>query len=359
MAFQKWSKTLDKNRFDFNPAHGVCKDSPFCPYPAYISCEKRKTWFRLSAKVWFLPFAVYRFVLFSFFAAAGLLGALWFWPDFCFFWACRRGQVEVYLYIPLLALAWGSHGSGTCGNPQVKTFAFAFLDPFLDAHNSGYQRSIASCDRIRGFSELALGAEANKKCFYASQKPIITYHGHIGRNGLRWHKPGYVAVFLLGAVSRIIIGQKSLKIVLQLLALLPYCWWARYWISRCGNGRGASKGAFNASSRGMAEVIWWPQCFCIGLLMNFFRTSGQCRKSSWLPEAQEAISSGYRCCRTITISWPNVEILFIGSNYGPEKISAEKQASNLPVLNVRGVLGRGFPRAHCIIKTCDGNSNCL
>ncbi len=52
----------------------------------------------------------------------------------------------------------------------------------------------------------------------------------------------------------------------------------------------------------------------------------------------------------LRISWPNVEILFIGSNYGPEKDLAEKAGIEFAGLNVRGVLGRGFRAPIALLK---------
>lgn len=52
----------------------------------------------------------------------------------------------------------------------------------------------------------------------------------------------------------------------------------------------------------------------------------------------------------LRIADPNVKILFIGSNYGPEKELAEKAGLDFAGLNVRGVLGRGVHAPIALLK---------
>ncbi len=126
----------------------------------------------------------------------------------------------------------GSHGSGNCKETHRLRRLLAFLDPFQDAHNSGYQRSIASCDRIRELFGVGIGAEANKKCFYLPEAHNDFYHAAV------LAEMGFVGIslvmllfsFSFGAVSRIIIGQKSLRSF--------YSFWPYYHIV---DGRGIAR----------------------------------------------------------------------------------------------------------------------
>lgn len=157
----------------------------------------------------------------------------------------------------------------------------AFLDPFQDAHNSGYQL-VQSLLAIGSGSFFGVGIGASKqKMFYLPEA-----HNDFIMAVLA-EEMGFVGISLVMLLFfllfwrcfRIIIGQKSLRDRFTAFGLTTILLMGAVLNLAVVMGVAPPKGVpMPLMSYGGSNLM--ATMLCIGLLMNFSRTSGQCIKSS-------------------------------------------------------------------------------
>ena len=247
-------------------------------YLAYFMSEKKDLVQTFSKGV-IPPFAVtglFCFLLLlqpDFGSAVVLAGLL-------FFMCVAGGTRFIYIFLSL-ALACGGAMALAIAEPYRLRRLLAFLDPFQDAHNSGYQL-VQSLLAIGSGSFFGVGIGASKqKMFYLpeAQNDFIM--------AVLAEEMGFVGISLVMLLFfllfwrcfRIIIGQKSLRDRFTAFGLTTILLMGAVLNLAVVMGVAPPKGVpMPLMSYGGSNLM--ATMLCIGLLMNFSRTSGQCIKSS-------------------------------------------------------------------------------
>ena len=247
-------------------------------YLAYFMSEKKDLVQTFSKGV-IPPFAVtglFCFLLLlqpDFGSAVVLAGLL-------FFMCVAGGTRFIYIFLSL-ALACGGAMALAIAEPYRLRRLLAFLDPFQDAHNSGYQL-VQSLLAIGSGSFFGVGIGASKqKMFYLPEA-----HNDFIMAVLA-EEMGFVGISLVMLLFfllfwrcfRIIIGQKSLRDRFTAFGLTTIFLMGAVLNLAVVMGVAPPKGVpMPLMSYGGSNLM--ATMLCIGLLMNFSRTSGQCIKSS-------------------------------------------------------------------------------
>lgn len=247
-------------------------------YLAYFMSEKKELVQTFSKGV-IPPFAVtglFCFLLLlqpDFGSAVVLAGLL-------FFMCVAGGTRFIYIFLSL-ALACGGAMALAIAEPYRLRRLLAFLDPFQDAHNSGYQL-VQSLLAIGSGSFFGVGIGASKqKMFYLPEA-----HNDFIMAVLA-EEMGFVGISLVMLLFfllfwrcfRIIIGQKVLRDRFTAFGLTTILLMGAVLNLAVVMGVAPPKGVpMPLMSYGGSNLM--ATMLCIGLLMNFSRTSGQCIKSS-------------------------------------------------------------------------------
>lgn len=197
-----------------------------------------------------------------------------------FFMCLAGGTRLIYLFISLGMAAAGALALVFTSGYRVRRLT-AFLDPFQDAHNTGYQlvQSLYALG-LGGFSGVGVGA-SRQKMFYLPEAHNDFIMAVLGE------ETGFVGitlVMLLFALLfqrcyRIIMGQRNLRDRLSAFGISLILTLGATLNLAVVMGMAPPKGVpMPFLSYGGSNLL--ATLFCVGLLLNFSRTTTRCNESS-------------------------------------------------------------------------------